>query len=724
MPRLMKMIDRKIKVVEKDSFYWTVDIDGHIIKLSRHLKKQQGGLDLGNEENIRYLLKIIEDSFIWRQTFRDVRNLISGANLLIILDTLYPESTLELFGFLYRKQLEISYISFRKFFYSVFLVYHDTHYISKTGLPSKLSCIAKTIAFQQRHPKEFCQVASNATFCVNYISTTNNIAIFTINDSDFEICLVGRPYMKDSNAVLQAIINLQNALKNQNRTALADIIETIGSLACVRIMQICYPQLAIDYFIAEANEKVAQRQCVYPNSMLKKYFQTPPYRGEARIFYYKIIEILEDNLPNWNNQLINGNHKEILSHKKRYKLFYYSSHATFCSSTFSLIGSEQLREEQRQFLLCRATDALGNINVKFLYRENENISYCLNAFLNHLDIYIDSISNLTQFDVQLLISYFVQNTNFSYVTIHRSFCSLCVFYKFVTGISNSNPSSAFHHADLPFLLTNRRTPRSTQAKVVIMRTLNTLPLAVRIGIKISCCTGLRASSFNILTENSVVFHSEKAVIRVFLKKTYKYRIKNNLPPYVDYSLPEEFCKELTSFIKETQGMRNKLDNPYLLVYYPINWRTDTHRKPCVVSANTTSYYMSKLLADTHIETLDGLPEKASLRSIRAEIGRSLFAEGKSAQEVSEYLGNSPMVAQTHYDNYLPIDDAKMYDALWQDTIEKGIDSCSKTKSAPHSVMYGTCVSQKECSGKDCRKCPSLIQCKGGDTDAFRCPSVS
>lgn len=350
------MIDRKIKVVEKDSFYWTVDIDGHIIKLSRHLKKQQGGLDLGNEENIRYLLKIIEDSFIWRQTFRDVRNLISGANLLIILDTLYPESTLELFGFLYRKQLEISYISFRKFFYSVFLVYHDTHYISKTGLPSKLSCIAKTIAFQQRHPKEFCQVASNATFCVNYISTTNNIA--------------------------------------------------------------------------------------------------------------------------------------------------------------------------------------------------------------------------------------------------------------------------------------------------------------------------------------------------------------------------------TSFIKETQGMRNKLDNPYLLVYYPINWRTDTHRKPCVVSADTISYYMSKLLADTHIETLDGLPEKASLRSIRAEIGRSLFAEGKSAQEVSEYLGNSPMVAQTHYDNYLPIDDAKMYDALWQDTIEKGIDSCSKTKSAPHSVMYGTCVSQKECSGKDCRKCPSLIQCKGGDTDAFRCPSVS
>lgn len=113
-----------------------------------------------------------------------------------------------------------------------------------------------------------------------------------------------------------------------------------------------------------------------------------------------------------------------------------------------------------------------------------------------------------------------------------------------------------------------------------------------------------------------------------------------------------------------------------------------------------------------------------MRNFRAEMGRLLFAEGKNAQEVSEYLGNSPMVAQTHYDNYLPIDDAKMYDALWQETIEKGIASCTKPNVSSHPVMYGTCTSQKECSGKDCRKCPSLIQCKGGDTNAFHSPPAS
>ena len=36
------------------------------------------------------------------------------------------------------------------------------------------------------------------------------------------------------------------------------------------------------------------------------------------------------------------------------------------------------------------------------------------------------------------------------------------------------------------------------------------------------------------------------------------------------------------------------------------------------------------------------------------------------------------------------------------------------KLLPQTVMYGTCNSQKECPGKDCRKCPSLIKCKEDD----------
>ena len=153
-----------------------------------------------------------------------------------------------------------------------------------------------------------------------------------------------------------------------------------------------------------------------------------------------------------------------------------------------------------------------------------------------------------------------------------------------------------------------------------------------------------------------------------------------------------------------------LKKPYLLVYQPASRRADTKFLPVVLDGDALYYYLSKLLRGANLYTPKGLPETASLRSIRAEIGRTLFASGKNANEVSSFLGNSPMVAQTHYDNYRPIDDAKMYDKLWQETIEKGIAAHTKQKLLPQTVMYGTCNSQKECPGKDCRKCPSLI-CK-------------
>lgn len=241
-----------------------------------------------------------------------------------------------------------------------------------------------------------------------------------------------------------------------------------------------------------------------------------------------------------------------------------------------------------------------------------------------------------------------------------------------------------------------------------------IPVVAQIGIKISCCTGLRSGSFNELMTSSLIHRGDKYILRVFLKKTCKYRIKNNLPVFNDYRIPKELGIEIEQFIADTQDLRNMLKKPYLLVYQPASRRADTKFLPVVLDGDALYYYLSKLLRGANLYTPKGLPETASLRSIRAEIGRTLFASGKNANEVSSFLGNSPMVAQTHYDNYRPIDDAKMYDKLWQETIEKGIAAHTKQKLLPQTVMYGTCNSQKECPGKDCRKCPSLIKCKEGD----------
>lgn len=109
-------MNRDIKIIHTDTYYWTISIDGQILQLSRY----RHHIDLGVAENVKEVLKIIEDVFMWRRTFLDVRELINGSNLLVLLDAIYPESTVELFENLYRQQISESYMNFKAFFFHIF----------------------------------------------------------------------------------------------------------------------------------------------------------------------------------------------------------------------------------------------------------------------------------------------------------------------------------------------------------------------------------------------------------------------------------------------------------------------------------------------------------------------------------------------------------------------------------------------------------------------------
>lgn len=714
------MIKRDIKIIETLRNFWIVSIDGHTLQLSRH----RNSVDLGNAEDVQAILDIIDDVFIWHRTFQDVHNCINGANLLLTLDALYSQNTIHLFRVLYQEQYSKAYMSFKDFFRTFFSFACETQFI-KINLVLQLRNIVNETAGIHTHKKAPApQVfAQNNLFIIKYISTSNNVASFSINGSSFDICLSGRPYMIDAVEVLHSVASVQSAITNQDRTALHSIIDHIGSIATIRILQICFPKLTLAYFIDLIEQKIVRREFIYPHLLLKEHFQQAPYRGEARTFYYELLETLERNLPFWNQKLIDGNHQEISSCKRQWIIFYFGHSTLLSSHTISFVGSDEILSEQQKYVVAHSVDAAGNINTNLLYTDTFYIGICIKV-LYDLDVYLDSISSLTKTDVQLLLSYFFQNTSYSYKTIKCCMSSLRLFHKFITGIDDDNLSSPFRNLQFPSFSPNPTQPLSQQAKDIIVQKLSTLPTVIQLGIKILCCTGLRPSSFDMLSVFSLIHRDEKYIIRVFLKKTYKYRIKNRLPTYIDYEIPQELGIQLDSYVADTKDLRAKLDKPYLLIYQLKCRRVDTHMQPIVLSAASASYYMTKIVQEANLLTTDGVPEKVTSRRIRAEIGRILFASGKTAKEVSEYLGNSPMVAQTHYDNYLPIDDAIMYDNLWQETIEKGIASCTKQDIAPHPVMYGTCTSKKDCSEKDCRKCPSLIQCKGGDSnDICRSPAL-
>ena len=134
------MMSRDVKIIRTDRYYWIISIDDKIVQLSRYRYR----IDLGVVENVENILKIIEDVFMWRRTFLDVRGLINGTNLFVLLDAIYPESTIELFDNLYRKQFSTSYMNFKDFFFQVFSFTYETRY-NKFPLAKKLNSIIPTV---------------------------------------------------------------------------------------------------------------------------------------------------------------------------------------------------------------------------------------------------------------------------------------------------------------------------------------------------------------------------------------------------------------------------------------------------------------------------------------------------------------------------------------------------------------------------------------------------
>ena len=61
-------------------------------------------------------------------------------NLFVLLDAIYPESTIELFDNLYRKQCSTSHMNFKDFFFHVFSFTYETRY-NKFPLAKKLNSL-------------------------------------------------------------------------------------------------------------------------------------------------------------------------------------------------------------------------------------------------------------------------------------------------------------------------------------------------------------------------------------------------------------------------------------------------------------------------------------------------------------------------------------------------------------------------------------------------------
>ena len=522
--------------------------------------------------------------------------------------------------------------------------------------------------------------------------------------------------MVEATNVLSVIENLQDALASEDKTTIISIFEEVGYLNALDIIRICYPELAVCFFTKIAERMIRTRQRVYPLLLLKSYIKTVPYQGKARQFFYALLEQLEDNVPYYEEQLIAGNEQELLSDKDTYTLYFRNANTLYYAELI-FIGEFQLRKECKDFCLSYAKFGNTNLNIEKASLVSRILRQLFLIMFNELDIYIESIAFLTSADVKILLSYLIQSAGFAYTTIKKRIYFLGKFYSYITGLEPTNPISAFYKLKLPIGESIHTTPISKAAKECIIREISTAPPVYSVGIKIAFATGMRDGTFDTLTTNSLVYTQGHYVIRYFLKKTYKYRIANGLPVYNECQIPNELAMEIKEFINQSKDLRSQLDKPYLLVYQDLHRRAGTHLPPRVLNGSGLQYFICNILSKANIRDADGVIDRESLRSIRAEVGRALFASGKSADEVSSFLGNSPVVASQSYNKCYPMDEARKYNSFYKETLEKSAFSSNniEPKEQNRMVMFGTCSSCKTCNGKDCRTCPERIVRKGGAT---------
>lgn len=433
-------MSRAIEIIDTSGFYWAVSIDGNVI----HLGKRLCRVDFGNADNLNSVLKDIEDVFIWRHTFSDVQSRTNTFNLLILLDSIYYESTSELFQYHCAEIMKQCDTPFAETFTKVFGSCPEKKY-RRLSIVSEISKIYKDIHFQFYGPLKLkrSKYASSSQFCVKYTSSIGNVISYTLNDEPLDICLRGKTHLAEATNVLSVIENLQEALASEDRTTVLAIFEEVGYLNALDIIRICYPKLAICFFTRIAERMVHTRQRVYPFLLLKNYIKTVPYQGNARKFFYALLEQLEDRVPYYEEQLIAGNEQEMLSDKGTYTLYFRNAN-TLYSTELVFIGGFQLRKECKEFCLNYAKFGSKNLNIEKASLVSGIFRQLFSIMFNDLDIYIESIVSLTSSDVKILLSYLIQSSEFAYTTIKKRILLLGKFYAYITGIEPTNPASAFY----------------------------------------------------------------------------------------------------------------------------------------------------------------------------------------------------------------------------------------------------------------------------------------
>lgn len=692
-----------IMIIGGNGHQCIMNIGGIEIKLS----KRNNGIDITNIEELSAVISEISYLFQNHKPVNDLPKKLCGVNILRIMDTFFYSDAFEYWKSEFACRFNGRKSEFSKIFYDCFGFTYVFH--NKTPLSVKI----RQFAFEYvRNP----EIARSEYFEIEYLFQNNNIATFRINDKHFELCLVGRGQMRNPADVLNALTDIKKGLITKDELVLKKGISLLGPLASLSLQELFFKDATKEFFCDLAIGRVHEtRALLQPRKLLKEYF------GNARTgFYNELLNELESLIPEHNEYLNKSNIDVLYTNDDSWILYNsYADQIHRLCLVFS--GTPKLIAEIQSFLRYKAKRYInsGKPFSQSLYRIWAELSIAINFIYDEQDNLLESILDLTVLDIQDLQAYLAQEADYGLNTQRGVFIYLKALYKFTLLQSKDLALAPLKTLKFPKFKSRSKShtePISQETLNALLTNLDKLPTYIRLAFLLCAVTAARANSICLLTTDSIQKSCGKCTVKVYYQKTYEYRIKKGKSPFVIHEIPEKLYDELFEYIQQTEELRSLLETPYILVYRSTNYRIDTMRLPNVLRYDSFTYEIGKILDKVQLYNDRGERVKCGFRNIRAEVGRAMFAMGKTEKEVAAKLGNSEVVARSNYNVVYPADEAELYNRQYKITVEQvkeRIETMSSNNSGQiihiQKELYGHCNAENVCSNKnDCLNCPQRI----------------
>ena len=549
-------------------------------------------------------------------------------------------------------------------------------------------------------------VTATPAWIVEKKQISNNVTVYAINGREISFCLSGHTSLGSAKTVVEYLCSLEKAFVSNDGETIKAIITNFGGKAAFQILDYFFHDEAIRYFeTAFSSYVLSERKQPAPCAYLKSYFGGSC--GTSHPYYLELLNTLETQIPALDEILVQSSRNEMSKDLDKWVLFYHQQ-LLVRKCTIHFPDLHPLREEMRQYYqyLYNSFSLSGDE----VYTDMRIHNYAILELLRHMGT--QSISSALDFSIWNMRCYAASaaaNGSHALATVRRNLFSIRSFLYYL------DPKAAEKILPLsiiPVQPLNATRPIEEAVIAKIEERRHELPEYMWLAFQVFAETGARAGSVFALTTEDFIALDNRYVVRIYYKKASGKKAKSGTPSFVQHPIPDELAKELLAYIHKTESQRALLPKNYIFVYQCETYRTDTNRKPSVLSSGTFCHHLQKLCRDHCIYDHDGQLPRWSAMSIRAEVGRALFAKGASPQDVAGKLGNTAPTSTRHYNNMYPADEANMRHALYEQTLEATVTQTNCPAVSKATPMYGSCEAGRECHNKnDCRNCSQRIEKK-------------